>query len=232
MIKLEQVTKRLGSQLILDRVNMEVPFGTRVVVLGPSGAGKTVLLKIMAGLIPPDAGRVIYSDQILGYGRFADNGAIRGKIGFVFQGGALFDSLTVADNIALPLRERSGLGSKEIEERVNALFRRVGLEGAGNLRIGQLSGGMARLVAMARALVNDPVYLFFDEPTSGLDPVSRERVCRLISEVCAEQGRTAVVVTHDLDVAQKLGERLYLLKECRLRPAREIRKEDYELSGA
>lgn len=232
MIKLEQVTKRLQNQLILDKVNMEVPSGTRVVVLGPSGAGKTVLLKIMAGLISPDSGRVIYSDQILGYGRFTDNGTIRGKIGFVFQGGALFDSLTVADNIALPLRERSGLGRKEIAERVNALLCRVGLEEAGNLRIAELSGGMVRLVAIARALVNDPAYLFFDEPTSGLDPVNRERVCQLISEVCAEQGRTAVVVTHDLEVAQKLGEQLYLLKGCRLRPAKEIKKEDYEFSGA
>lgn len=224
MIKLEQVTKRLKNQLILDKVNMEVPFGKRVVVLGPSGAGKTVLLKIMAGLISPDSGRVIYSDQI--------NGSIQGKIGFVFQGGALFDSLTVAENIALPLRERSGLGTKEIREKVNAILSRVGLEGAGNLRIGQLSGGMVRLVAIARALVNDPAYLFFDEPTSGLDPVSRERICQLISEVCAEQGKTAVVVTHDLEVAQKLGEKLYLLKERRLRPAMEIKKEDYELSGA
>ncbi|MGQ9678434.1 MAG: ABC transporter ATP-binding protein [bacterium] len=232
MIRLEQVTKRLREKLILNKVDMEVPSGARVVVLGPSGTGKTVLLKILAGLISPDSGRVLYSNRILTYGRFAANDARYGKIGFVFQGGALFDSLTVADNIALPLRERSNLNSKEIEKRVNLLLYRLGMEETSSLRIQELSGGMGRLVAIARALINDPDYLFFDEPTSGLDPVNRERVCRLIAEVCAEPGRTAVVVTHDLEIARKVGEQLYLLKDGCLTPSKDIKKEDYEPSVA
>ncbi|NPV13696.1 ATP-binding cassette domain-containing protein [candidate division WOR-3 bacterium] len=232
MIKLEKVTKRLRGQLILNAIDMEVPQGTRVVVLGPSGAGKTILLKIMAGLIAPDSGQVSYDGQMLSYGPFADNGTISGKIGFVFQGGALFDSLTVKENIALPLREGSSLNDKEIETHVNQVLVQVGLEKAGNLRIQQLSGGMVRLVAIARALVVEPSYLFFDEPTTGLDPINRDRICQLISEICCCKEKTAVVVTHDLDIARKLGEQIYLLKECRLTPAREIRKEDYEASGA
>jgi phospholipid/cholesterol/gamma-HCH transport system ATP-binding protein len=232
MIKLEKVTKRLRGQLILDNVDIEIPEQTRVVVLGRSGVGKTVLLKIMAGLIVPDSGQVSYSGQILDYGLFADNGEILQKIGFVFQDGALFDSLTVADNVALPLRERSNLTVKEVEARVKRVLAQVGMEKAATLRVQELSGGMTRLVAIARALVVEPSYLFFDEPTSGLDPASRDRICRLIFEVCYEQKRTAVIVTHDLDIARELGERFYLLRENRLFPAQDIRKEDYEPSVA
>ncbi|MCL6465743.1 MAG: ATP-binding cassette domain-containing protein [candidate division WOR-3 bacterium] len=232
MIKLEKVTKRLRGQLILDNVDIEIPEQTRVVVLGRSGVGKTVLLKIMAGLIVPDSGQVSYSGRILDYGLFADNGEILRKIGFVFQGGALFDSLTVADNVALPLRERSNLTVQEVEARVNRVLAQVGMEKAATLRVQELSGGMTRLVAIARALVVEPSYLFFDEPTSGLDPASRDRICRLIFEVCYGQKRTAVIVTHDLDIARELGERLYLLRENRLFPAQDIRKEDYEPSVA
>lgn len=232
MIKLEKVTKRLRGQVILDSIDIEIPQGARVVVLGPSGAGKTILLKIMAGLIAPDSGQVTYAGRVLGYGPFADNSAISGKLGFVFQGGALFDSLTVAENIALPLREGGNLNEKEIKERVNQVLVQVGLEKAGKLRIQQLSGGMVRLVAIARALVVKPLYLFFDEPTTGLDPINRDRICQLLSEICCSKDRTAVVVTHDLDIARKFGEQIYLLKESRLSPAREIRKEDYEASGA
>ncbi len=232
MIKLEKVTKRLRGQLILDNIDIEIPEQTRVVVLGRSGVGKTVLLKIMAGLIVPDSGQVSYSGQILDYGLFADNGEILQKIGFVFQNGALFDSLTVADNVALPLRERSNLTVKEVEARVNRVLAQVGMEKAATLRVQELSGGMTRLVAIARALVVEPSYLFFDEPTSGLDPASRDRICRLIFEVFNEQKRTAVIVTHDLDIARELGERFYLLRENRLFPAQDIRKEDYEPSVA
>lgn len=228
MIRVEQVTKKMRGQVVLNDVSMEVPDGTIAVVLGPSGGGKSVLLKIIAGLLPPDSGRVIYDNQVLQFGEFADNEDILGRIGFVFQGGALFDWLNVTENVALPLRERAKLHPREIQERVLSALARVGMAEMAGLAIQELSGGMVRLVAIARALVHDPDYLFFDEPTAGLDPATRERVCQLIADVCRERRRTALIVTHDLDTARFLGQRFYLLKGTRLKDAVDIKKEDYE----
>ncbi|MGQ9707949.1 MAG: ABC transporter ATP-binding protein [bacterium] len=232
MIRVEQVSKRLRGQLILDEVSLEVPEAAVVTVLGPSGAGKTVLLKIVAGIMAPDSGRVFYDGQELTYGRFADNKGRTGKIGFVFQGGALFDWMNVADNIALPLRERTGLSGREIEKRVGEVLKRVGMDRCGELPVRELSGGMMRLVAIARALITEPKYIFFDEPTSGLDPLLRERVCDLIGQLPASGKRSAVVVTHDLEVAKRLADRFYILRGCRLILSEEVKKEDYEPAGA
>lgn len=233
MITVEEVSKQLGGQLVLDRVSMKVPDSTIVVVLGPSGAGKTVLLKVIAGLIPPDSGQVLYDGRALRYGRLADNEPILGRIGFVFQGGALFDWLNVAENVALPLTEKIKLSEKEIKARVERTLEYVGMGGAARLlKVRELSGGMVKLVAIARALVNEPRYLFFDEPTSGLDPANRERVCQLIADVGKKAGRSVVVVTHDLESTRRLTGRFYLLKRNQLVPAVEVKKEDYEPAGA
>lgn len=228
MIAVERVCKKLRGQVVLDEVSMTVPDKEVVGVLGPSGAGKTVLLKIIAGLLAPDAGRVIYDGQELSYGRFADNQEKLGSIGFVFQGGALFDSLNVADNIALPLRERTGLTGTEVEKRVVAALEEVGMGANKGLQVRELSGGMVRLVAIARALVTEPKYIFFDEPTSGLDPVLRERVGAIIKRMVAGKARSVVIVTHDLESAKSLTDRLYILKGCRLFALDDIKKEDYE----
>ncbi len=228
MIRVEQVSKRFSGQVILDNVSIEVPDSGVVVVLGPSGAGKTVLLKIIAGLIPPDSGKVIYDGAALHYGRFADNGAILGKIGFVFQGGALFDWLNVGENVALPLREKTRLNEKEIKNRVAEVLEYVGMKGTKELKVRELSGGMVKLVAIARALVNNPHYIFFDEPTSGLDPVNRERICELIAGLGKRERRSVVVVTHDLKSAESLTDQFYLLRSAKLTRTAEIKKEDYE----
>ncbi len=228
MIVVERVSKRLRGQLVLDGVNMTVPDSAIVVVLGPSGAGKTVLLKIIAGLIPPDSGQVLYDGTPLRYGRVVDNEPILKRIGFVFQTGALFDWLNVAENVALPLTEKTHLSKNEIKERVARSLNDVGMTGAAKLKVRELSGGMVKLVAIARALVNDPSYLFFDEPTSGLDPANRERVCQLITEVSKKGKRSVVVVTHDLESARRLAERFYLLKGNQLVLAVDVKKEDYE----
>ncbi|MEO0070784.1 MAG: ATP-binding cassette domain-containing protein [candidate division WOR-3 bacterium] len=225
---MERVSKRLRGQLVLDGVNMTVPDSAIVVVLGPSGAGKTVLLKIIAGLIPPDSGQVLYDGTPLRYGRVVDNEPILKRIGFVFQTGALFDWLNVAENVALPLTEKTHLSKNEIKERVAQSLNDVGMTGAAKLKVRELSGGMVKLVAIARALVNDPSYLFFDEPTSGLDPANRERVCQLITEVSKKGKRSVVVVTHDLESARRLAERFYLLKGNQLVLAVDVKKEDYE----
>ncbi len=232
MITLEGVTKFYRGEVVLENVCWSIPDHGVSCVLGRSGAGKTVLLKIAAGVVAPDSGEVIFDGRRLRYGRFADNRDLIGHIGFVFQGGALFDSLTVGDNIALPLRERLGLGSKAVARWVAEVLRMVGLEGLAGLRIRELSGGMVRLVAIARALVTQPRYLFLDEPTGGLDPLARERVIEIIGEQ-VRQNRAVVIVTHDLDLAQRTQGRIFLLKGGQLKWAEgEIKKEDYESAAA
>lgn len=228
MIELQEVSKRLRGQVVLDKVNLKIPDTGVIAILGPSGAGKSVLLKIVAGLIPPDSGRVFYDGAELSYGRFADNREKLGKLGFVFQGGALFDSLNVVENVALPLMERAGLARTEIEKRVGAVLEEVGMGANKWLRVNELSGGMVRLVAIARALVTEPKYVLLDEPTSGLDPILRERVCAIIKRMVTGKERSVVIVTHDLESAKGLTDRLYILKGCRLFAPGDIKKEDYE----
>jgi phospholipid/cholesterol/gamma-HCH transport system ATP-binding protein len=228
MIRVEGVTKRFGERLVLDCVDLVVPDAAAVVILGPSGIGKTVLLRTMAGLLAPDAGRVLYDGHRLRWGLFADNHLNTGGIGYVFQGGALFDSMTVRENIALPLEEAPHARRAQVDSRVRAVLSLVGMEQASGLHPRELSGGMARLVAIARAVATDPRYVFFDEPTTGLDPAVRERVVELMRRLRDSDRKTLVVVTHDLDAARRLADRLYLLRAGRLVAADDVRKEDYE----
>lgn len=232
MIRVEQVSKRFGTKVVLDRVSFDVPDREVLVVLGPSGIGKTVLLRIMTGLVPPDSGTVSYDGTPLRHGAFADNGAVLNELGFVFQGGALFDSLDVWENVALPLRERDRLGSGELGSRVDAALDRVGMREHSRLRPRELSGGMMKLCAIARALVRNPRYLFFDEPTSGLDPVMRERICGLVASLRDEEHKTEVVVTHDLEAVGAVADRILMLRDGRLNALERARKEDYEKAGS
>jgi phospholipid/cholesterol/gamma-HCH transport system ATP-binding protein len=228
MIRVEGVSKQFRRKVVLDDVNLEVPDGETTVILGPSGIGKTVLLKIMAGLLAPDRGRVFHDGKRLQFGRFADNRELTGGIGYVFQGGALFDSLTVAENVALVLEETTRLGRAETRSRTEEALRRVGMAESSGLFPRALSGGMTRLVAIARALVADPRTLFFDEPTTGLDPAIRERVTVMIRELRKQGRRAQVIVTHDLEAAHLLANRTYMLRAGKLVRADNVRKEDYE----
>jgi phospholipid/cholesterol/gamma-HCH transport system ATP-binding protein len=232
MIRVEGVCKRFRRQVVLDGVSLAVPNGSVTAILGPSGIGKTVLLRVMAGLLEPDAGRVFYDDRPMHWGVFADNRKVTGGLGYVFQGGALFDSLTVAQNVALPLEEALHLGQPEVQQRVRAALGLVGVEQSAELKPKALSGGMARLVAIARAIVTDPTYVFYDEPTSGLDPAVRERILELISDTKRQNGRTQLIVTHDLAAARSVADTMYLLRDGRLVVAGDVRKEDYEPAGA
>jgi len=228
MIRVEDVSKRFRRNVVLDGVNLEVPDGATTVILGPSGIGKTVLLKIMAGVLAPDRGRVFHDGKQVHFGRFADNRDLAGALGYVFQGGALFDSLTVAENVALVLEETTRLTRAQIRSRTEEALRRVGMADHAGLYPRALSGGMTRLVAIARALVADPPVLLFDEPTTGLDPAIRERVTIMIREL-REQGRRAqVIVTHDLEAAHLLADQTYMLRAGKLVRADNVRKEDYE----
>lgn len=228
MIRVEGVSKRFRQKVVLDEVSLDVPAGATAAILGPSGVGKTVLLKIMAGLLSPDKGRVFHDGRRLGFGRFADNRHMTGGLGYVFQGGALFDSLTVAENVALVLEETTRLSRADVRNRTDEALRRVGMAGHAALYPRALSGGMTRLVAIARALVADPHAIFFDEPTTGLDPAVRERICALIRELREQGKRTQVVVTHDLEAARLLADHTYMLRTGRLVRADNVRKEDYE----
>jgi len=227
MISVERVSKRFGRKVVLDGVDLEVADREVVVILGPSGIGKTVLLKIMAGLLAPDRGRVRYDGIGLDYGLLADNRALYSGLGYVFQGGALFDSMTVLDNVALPLVEGIRVRPAEARVRAQAALARVGMGGEEALYPRELSGGMTRLVAIARALVAEPRHVFYDEPTGGLDPVMRDRVCELIAGLRDREGRTELVVTHDLAAAESVADRILMLRQGRLIALEAVRKEDY-----
>ncbi|MEO0073993.1 MAG: ATP-binding cassette domain-containing protein [candidate division WOR-3 bacterium] len=221
MIRVNAVSKSFGGRLVLDKVTLEVPENSIAVIVGALGSGKSVLLRIMAGLLTPDSGSVEYDG-----GR--GTGEMSTHVGYVFQSGALFDSMTVWENVALPLAETQRIDKKELIRRVVATLQRVGMADAVTLLPRQLSGGMSRLVAIARSIVTDPRYVFLDEPTAGLDPATRSRVVELIRSLRENEGRTCVVVTHDLETANVLADRLYMLRNARLEQVGQVRKEDYE----
>jgi phospholipid/cholesterol/gamma-HCH transport system ATP-binding protein len=228
MIEIRNLSKRFDSLVVLDDVSFQVNDASLVVVLGPSGTGKSVLLKSMLGLMPVDNGDVVFDGQSIQSATEKEIYVIRKKVGFVFQGTALFDSMNVADNIALPLREHTDLSSREIRERLCSLLDIVGMAGKANLYPQSLSGGMKRLVAVARALALDPKYLFYDEPTTGLDPIMTDRVVELIQNLKKSHASSGIVVTHDLDTARAVGDELFMLKNGRINKLTKIEKELYD----
>lgn len=228
MIEIRDLSKRFNSLVVLDRVTFRIDDASLVVVLGPSGTGKTVLLKAMLGLMPVDSGEVLFDEKAIQTASEREIYDIRKQVGFVFQGTALFDSMNVCDNIALPLIEHTNLSSKEVKERVCHLLDVVGMAGKAALYPQSLSGGMKRLVAVARALALRPKYLFYDEPTTGLDPIMTDRVVALIKELKQSHTSSGIVVTHDLDTARAVGDEIYMLKKGRISKLTKIKKELYD----
>lgn len=228
MIEIRDLSKRFNSLIVLDRVTFRIDDASLVVVLGPSGTGKTVLLKAMLGLMPVDGGEVLFDEKAIQTASEREIYDIRKQVGFVFQGTALFDSMNVGDNIALPLIEHTNLSSKEVKERVCHLLDVVGMAGKAALYPQSLSGGMKRLVAVARALALRPKYLFYDEPTTGLDPIMTDRVVALIKDLKQSHTSSGIVVTHDLDTARAVGDEIYMLKKGRIGKLTKIKKELYD----
>jgi phospholipid/cholesterol/gamma-HCH transport system ATP-binding protein len=211
------LTKRYGLRTVLDRLDFDVARGECLVVLGRSGSGKSVTLRQLNGLEPPDEGRVEFEGVDLGELTERELFPLRRRIAMLFQGGALFDSMNVLENVAFPLREHSDLEEEEIRERVAEKLAMVDLEGIEEKMPADLSGGMKKRVALARSLAMDPEVLLFDEPTTGLDPVTSATIGRLIKDVHTRLGATAVVVTHDIPLARRVGDRLAFLSDGRFR---------------
>ncbi len=228
MISIKSLSKVFDSLIVLDDVSFCIDDGSLVVVLGPSGTGKSVLLKSMLGLMPVDSGEVLFDGKSIQNATDREIYEIRKQVGFVFQGTALFDSMNVSENIALPLREHTTLSTKAIRERVCSLLEVVGMEGKAGLYPQSLSGGMKRLVAVARALALDPRYLFYDEPTTGLDPIMTDKVVALIKSVKKKYKNSGIVVTHDLSTARAVGDQIYMLKKGKITKLTKIEKELYD----
>jgi phospholipid/cholesterol/gamma-HCH transport system ATP-binding protein len=216
-IVLQGVRKAFGERVVLDGIDLEVGAGETMVVIGYSGSGKSVLLKTIVGLLPPDAGSVrVDGEEVTSLAR-DELFALRRRVGYVFQFAALFDSMTVAENVALGLRRVEGLGEAAIRERVEESLGLVELEGFGERFPGQLSGGQKKRVGLARAIALQPRYLLYDEPTTGLDPVTTAVIDRLILKLEAELGETSLVVTHNMESAYRVGDRVAMLYDGRIR---------------
>lgn len=217
MIQVENLYKSFDHKPVLEGVSLTVERHEFVVVIGRSGYGKSVLLKHMAGMLRPDSGRVLVDGQDLSRINSRQLRSLRRRFGFVFQGGALFDSMSVADNVAFPLRESLSLDEPEVEERVAEVLRHVGLEGSEEKLPAHLSGGMIKRVALARALVMQPEIVFFDEPTTGLDPITAHAIIALIAECHHRFEFTGVIVSHQIPKIFEVVTRVALLHEGSIR---------------
>ncbi len=217
MIQFEDVHKSLGDRPILRGLTLHVPKGTTVCLIGGSGQGKSVTLKHIVGLLQPDSGRVIVDGTDVASCGPADLERVRRKIGFCFQNAALLASMTVADNVALPLREHERLADEEVRARTRWALDLVGLEGRGGAMPADLSGGMRKRVGLARAVVLRPEILLYDEPTSGLDPVIANVINDEIRRFQGELGVTSLVVTHDMEAAYRVSDRIAMLYQGRIR---------------
>jgi len=204
MIKIENITKRFDNRTILDNVSFEVT-NTLVAILGPTGTGKSVLLKIIVDLMKPDSGHVLIDKN--------------DSIGFVFQHSALFDSLTVGQNISLPLEEKTNLQVRAINQKVNEIAKVLNLDQSFlDKSCLQLSGGERKITAIARAIIINPTYIFYDEPTTGFDPITHDRICEIIRSLA----KPGIIVTHNIETIKMIGAKpIFLLKSGKLLIAKE-----------
>lgn len=216
MIAVRSLAKKIGQQKILRGVDLEVRTGETLAIIGRSGGGKSVFLKHLVGLMEPDAGEIwIQGQSIIGMNE-RQLGAIRQKVGMLFQGGALFDSMTVADNIAFPLREAGQRDPKVLRSKVTEMLEVMEMEGEEDKMPESLSGGMKKRVGLARAIIRQPSCVLYDEPTSGLDPVVADSINRLIRRLQQRFGMTSVVVTHDMKSAFDVADQIAYLHQGRI----------------
>ena len=213
MINIEDLHKSFDGFEVLKGISLRIEKGEILALIGRSGYGKSVLLRHVTGLMKPDRGRVIVDGWEIGKIRGKALSRLRSRLGFLFQGGALFDSMTVYDNVAFPLREKTGLGEEEIREKVLYELDLVGLGGAGEKYPSQISGGMKKRAALARELVWEPEIMMFDEPTTGLDPIIGHAILNLIDTLHKRLNFTGIIVTHELGKVFKIVDKVAMLHE-------------------
>lgn len=212
MIQVENLKKRFGSEEILKGISTVFVQGKTNLIIGQSGSGKSVMLKCLIGLFKAEEGDILYNKQSILEMNEEQQRMLREDIGMLFQGGALFDSMTIEENIMFPLRMFTKQSKAEMLTRVNEVLSRVNLDGVNNKYPSEISGGMQKRVSIARAIVNKPKYLFCDEPNSGLDPKTATVIDNLIQEITHENNITTIVVTHDMNSVMEIGERINFLK--------------------
>lgn len=215
-LSLQDVSINFGDADILRKVNLNILSGERIVLIGPSGFGKSVILKLFAGLLKPTQGRVLVDGQDLAKLSAADLAAVQLKMGMLFQKNALFDSLTSGENVAFPLREKSGLPEEEIQPRVEQYLKAVGLGHARDLYPDEISGGMQKRLGIARALALNPQIVLYDDPTAGLDPITSRMIAELIMQMWFERSGTIVTVTNDMARAYQLADRIVMVVDGEL----------------
>jgi len=216
MIEAVAISKSFGSNLVLDQVSVKFEKGKTNLIIGQSGSGKTVLMKCLVGLYDLDKGQILYDGRAFTKMSYNEMKLIRQEIGMLFQGGALFDSMNVEQNIVFPLSMFTMQTPEEKRERANFCLSRVNLVNANKLLPSELSGGMKKRVAIARAIAMNPQYLFCDEPNSGLDPVTANLIDNLISEITTEYGITTVVNTHDMNSVLEIGDKISFIHKGKL----------------
>lgn len=216
MIEVRNLQKSFGAQRVLEDVNLRIEKGESVVIIGRSGGGKSVLLKHLIGLLMPDAGEVLIDGQNIVGMNERQLLPVRHNFGMLFQGAALFDSMTVGENIAFALRRQRQCAEADVQEKVSEALALVELAGIENKKPAQLSGGMRKRVGLARAIVYRPEILLYDEPTTGLDPVMSDSIDQLIVSIREKLNVTSVVVTHDMRSARRIGQRIFMLYHGRI----------------
>jgi len=216
MIKVDNIYKRFGEDEVLKGISTTFERGKTNLIIGQSGSGKTVMLKCLVGLFKPEDGLIYFEDKAIQNMNDEEHRVLREDSGMLFQGGALFDSMNIEENVMFPLRMFSNKKRPEMLERVNEVLKRVDLENVNKKFPSEISGGMQKRVSIARAIVNKPKYLFCDEPNSGLDPRTAILIDNLIQEITRENNITTVVVTHDMNSVMEIGEKIVFLKNGKL----------------
>ena len=211
MIEIKNISKAFNGRQVLDNISGVFKDADTSLIIGGSGTGKSVLLKCMLGLVKPEEGHVLFDGRDFLNGTEEEKKTIRREMGVLFQGGALFDSKTVAENVRFPLEMLTDMSEADKDNRVNFCLQRVGLDHAADRMPSEISGGMKKRVGIARAIVMNPKYLFCDEPNSGLDPLTSVKIDDLIKEITDEFGITTIVITHDMNSVLSIGEQIMFL---------------------
>ena len=216
MIKITDLKKSFNSKKVLDGVNLDIEKGKITVIIGRSGEGKSVLIKHIIGLLKPDSGQILLDGQDITKMTERELNEVRRRFGMLFQGAALFDSLTVGENVAFPLREHASMPEADLKEVIKEKLRLVGLKNVENMMPADLSGGMKKRVGLARAVAMDPEIVLFDEPTTGLDPIMSDNVATLILDTQRDLKTTYIVITHDISLTYKIADKVAMLHEGKI----------------